>query len=105
KESGAEFEVLGNHIHVKKRIGRDTDNQFRHKFNISNPQKEIDTSSFKTYIRGYGKQNEDGTYQAEAEYTSPLAEIYGIRHAKPVRDDRYTIKENLEERIIRELND
>lgn len=102
---GAEFEVINKHITVKKRIGTTTDNQFRYMYNISNPSKDIDTSSFATYIRGYGKQNEDGSYMAQVEYTSPLAEIYGIKHAQPVRDERFENENTLLEECIRTLND
>lgn len=85
----AEYEVIGNTIYVKKEIGKKTDNQFRYLLNISNPQKDIDTTNLKTFIKGFGAKNEDGTYIAQVEYTSPLASIYGIRHANPVRDERF----------------
>jgi hypothetical protein len=101
----AEFDVVGTHIYVGKQIGRLTDHQVRYKLNINNPSREINTNGFATYIRGYGKQNEDLTYAAYAEYTSPLAAVYGIKHAPPVRDDRYTDNASLLERIIRSLND
>ncbi|EJS61960.1 hypothetical protein ICU_05128 [Bacillus cereus BAG2X1-1] len=102
---GAEFEVEGNEITVMKEIGSYTDEQLRHFYNIKNPSREIDTSNFKTYIKGYGKKNDDGSYVVTAEYTSPLAKVYGIKHAKPVRDERYTNYDSLLERIKRELND
>jgi phage minor structural protein len=102
---GVEFDVVGTHIYVAKKIGRVTEHQVRHKFNINAPSREIDTDSFATYIRGYGKLNEDGTYAAYAEYTSPLASIYGIKHAKPIRDDRFTDNASLLETIKRSLND
>ncbi|MFC7801268.1 phage tail protein [Bacillus subtilis] len=95
---GAEFECVQNVIFVAKEIARVTDNQIRYKFNVQDPQQEIDTSDIKTYIRGFGKG-------IEAEYTSPLASVLGIRHADPVRDDRYTIKADLLERIKSELYD
>lgn len=102
---GVEFDVVGTHINVGKMIGRFTDHQVRYKLNINNPSREINTSGFATYIRGYGKQNEDGSYVAYAEYTSPLAQFYGIKHAPPVRDEKYTNNESLFERIKRDLND
>ncbi|MDA2095457.1 phage tail protein [Bacillus cereus] len=102
---GAEFEVIGNEITVMKEIGSYTDEQLRYFYNIKEPSREIDTSDFKTYIKGYGKKNDDGSYVVTAEYTSPLAKVYGIKHAKPVRDDRYTDSASLLERIKRELND
>lgn len=102
---GAEFEVKGNEITITKEIGTYTDEQFRYYFNIKEPSQDIDTSSFATYIRGYGKQNEGESYVVTAEYTSPLAKVYGIKHAKPVRDERYTDCDSLKQRIIRELHD
>lgn len=102
---GAEFDVIGKTIEIKKEIGTYTDEQFRYFFNIKEPSREIDTTSFFTYIKGFGKKNEDGSYVVTAEYKSPLADIYGIKHAKPVRDERYTDYNSLLERIKRELND
>ncbi|MGG5738586.1 phage tail protein [Bacillus cereus group sp. IBL03679] len=102
---GAEFEVKGNEITITKEIGAYTDEQFRYYFNIKEPSQDIDTNSFATYIKGYGKPNEDGSYVVTAEYTSSLAKVYGIKHAKPVRDERYTDYDSLKQRIIRELHD
>ncbi len=47
-----------------------------HKLNVSEPEKEIDTSNFATYIRGYRAQDEKGKYLVQAEYTSPLGCIW-----------------------------
>ncbi|MEK4697919.1 phage tail protein [Bacillus sp. FSL M8-0063] len=102
---GAEFDVIEKTIEIKKEIGTYTDEQFRYFFNIKEPSREIDTTSFFTYIKGFGKKNEDGSYVVTAEYKSPLADIYGVKHAKPVRDERYTDYNSLLERIKRELND
>jgi phage minor structural protein len=102
---GAEFDVIGTQIYVGKQVGRLTDYQVRYKLNINNPSREINTNGFATYIRGFGKQNDDGTYSAYAEYTSPLASVYGIKHAPPIRDERYTDNASLLERIKRSLND
>nr|WP_275065460.1 phage tail protein [Bacillus velezensis] len=87
---GAEFDYAGKRIYIAKKIGSKKDEPFlRYKYNVSEPEKEIDTSSFTTYIRGYGKQKDDGTYVVQAEYTSPLAAIYGIKHAEPVKRKIY----------------
>lgn len=55
---------------------------------------------------------EETTTQLTAEYISPMSEKigpdgkkYGIRWADPIRDDRYTIKENLEEALKEALQD
>lgn len=103
---GAEFDYSGKHIYVAKKIGTKKDEPLlRYKFNVSEPEKEIDTSNFATYIRGYGKQKEDGSYVVQAEYTSPLAAIYGIKHAEPVKDERFTDKESLLAEMKRKLGD
>lgn len=102
---GVEFDVIGDTIYIAKEIARYTDEKIIYQYNISNPSKEIDTSSLKTYIRGFGKQNEDGTYVVEAEYTSPLADIYNIKHAEPIRDERYTNYDSLLEAMRRKLFD
>lgn len=102
---GAEFDIMQSYIFIAKEIGYRTDIPIRYKLNLKDPQKEIDTSSLSTYIRGYGKQNDDGSYVAYQEYTSPLADVYGIRHAKPVRDERYKDNTRLLDRIKRELHD
>ncbi|MDI3412512.1 phage tail protein [Bacillus sonorensis] len=95
---GVEYECVNKTIYIAKEIARYTDNQLRYAFNIKEPSKDIDTSSLKTYIRGFGKN-------VTAEYKSPLAEVFGIRHADPVRDDRYTDKESLLARLKSELHD
>ncbi|WP_226568136.1 phage tail protein [Bacillus stratosphericus] len=104
----AEYAFSGKKVVIAKELGRDTDYQIRHKFNSRDEQAEVDTSSLKTYIRGYGKQNDKTkAYAVELEYTSPLAEIYGIKHAAPIRDDAYTDKnaDELELRLQEELTD
>ncbi|MCM3140392.1 phage tail protein [Bacillus safensis] len=104
----AEYTISGKKVVIAKELGRDTDYQIRHKFNSRDEQAEVDTSSLKTYIRGFGKQNDKTkAYAVELEYTSPLAEIYGIKHAAPIRDDSYTSAnaDELELRLQEELTD
>jgi phage minor structural protein len=102
---GAEVEINRRHLTIRRQIGRKTDVQFRYKHNLKTIEKNVDTSNLSTYIRGYGKQNEDGTYAAQAEYTSPLASVYGIRHAAPIYDDRFTDNESLFEYIQTKIQD
>jgi len=102
---GAEFDYKGKKIYVAKKFGIQRDEPFlRYRFNVKDPEKEIDTSSFATYIRGYGKKDDKGNYLF-AEYTSPLAKIYGIKHADPVKDERYTDKDSLLAAMKKQLND
>jgi len=56
---GAEFKIIGTIIIIQKEIGYKTENQFHYLFNIDQPQKEIDTTTLKTYIRGYGKTKDE----------------------------------------------
>ena len=102
---GLEYEVDNYHFTFKKTVGYETEFQFRYKANISNVKKDIDTTSLTTYIKGYGKKDDEGNYLCTAEYTSPNAEKFGVRHADPVFDERYTIQSALLEYIKTKLND
>ncbi|OLS39149.1 phage tail protein [Bacillus sp. MRMR6] len=105
KRYGAEFTRSGTHLTFKQKIGNATDFQFRYSYNIKTLTRDVNTNNLSTYIKGYGKQNEDGTYVIQSEYTSPNADLFGIRHAKPVRDERYTTLDGLNERLVAELID
>ncbi|WP_052659460.1 phage tail protein [Bacillus alveayuensis] len=101
----AEFDIVGTDVRIYKQIGSQTDFQFRYKHNIKTFAKTVKTDNLSTYIKGYGKQNDDGTYQAVAEYTSPMADIYGIRHAKPIKDERFTDSASLLDYIKTQIQD
>ena len=103
---GAEFDIVGTEIRIYEKIGPSVvDFQFRYAHNIKTFSKTGNTDNLSTYIKGFGKQNEDGSYVVETDYTSPMAAIWGIRHAKPIRDDRYTTLNGLTERLEREIQD
>ncbi|MCQ2010540.1 phage tail protein [Sporolactobacillus sp. STSJ-5] len=102
---GCEYEINGKVFTIAKELSRHTDYQFRYLMNAQDPQIQIDTTNLCTYIRGYGKQNEDGSYVTQAEYTSPLAQTYGIRHAAPIRDERFTQYDSLLAYIKAQLTD
>lgn len=102
---GAEYTLNDTHITFKQRIGSATDLQFRYNYNIKTIARDVKTNNLSTYIKGYGKKNEDGTYAVQSEYTSPNSAIFGIRHARPVRDESYSTVESLNERLIAELVD
>jgi phage minor structural protein len=101
----AEFDIVGTDVRIYNQIGSQTDFQFRYKHNIKTFAKTVKTDNLSTYIKGYGKQNDDGTYQAVAEYTSPMADIYGIRHAPPVKDERFTDSTSLLDYIKTKIQD
>jgi phage minor structural protein len=105
KRYGAEFTLNGTFLTLKKKIGNATDFQFRYNYNVKTITRDVNTNNLSTYIKGFGKKNDDGTYAIESEYTSPNASIFGVRHAKPVYDERYTTVEGLNERLQLEIND
>ncbi|MGM0904272.1 MAG: phage tail protein [Bacillota bacterium] len=101
----AEYTLVGKDVRIYKQIGAETDFQFRYRHNIKTFAKTVKTDGLSTFIRGYGKENEDGTYAAATTYTSPMADIYGIRHAKPIRDDRFTDNASLLDYIKSQIQD
>lgn len=71
--------------------GSTTNKQVRYQYNTDTVQCTIDTTGLKTIIKGYGAQNDDGTYVFDpVTYTSPNVDKYGPRYADPIRDDRFT---------------
>lgn len=109
---GAEYTIKDKHITFRRKIGQATDFQFRFNYNIKALNRHVDTKNLSTYIKGYGKKNEDGTYVTEAEYVSPNAALFpnpdspdGYWHAKPVRDERYTEYAGLLDRLKQEIID
>ncbi|MBU5254192.1 phage tail protein [Lysinibacillus capsici] len=100
---GAEVQINNKHLKFYRQIGTDTEIQIRYGYNIKTLEKYVNTNNLSTRIRGFGKKNEDGSYVVTAEYISPNAAIYGIRDANPIYDERYTIYEELLERIKSEI--
>jgi phage minor structural protein len=98
KRYGAEFTLAGTQLTFRRKIGNATDFQFRYNYNVKTLARDVNTNNLSTYIKGYGKE-------IESEYTSPNADIFGIKHAKPVRDERYTTLAGLNERLVAELKD
>jgi phage minor structural protein len=96
---GAEFEITGaRQITLKNQIGAPRDAQFRYRHNIKTLYKDIDSSNVSTYIKGFGKG-------VTAEYTSPNSSVYGVRHAPPVRDEKFTTVSGLQEHLQKTLID
>lgn len=104
-----EMKVMPNkHIYFAKQIGIDNDEQFRFGHNIKTLSREVDTTKLVTVGRGIG-----GNIAAEGEqetplkvtYNSPNIALYGIRYGEPIVDERYTIAENLLEKVARETQD
>lgn len=109
---GAEVQINNEHLKLYRQIGTETEIQIRYGYNIKTLEKYVNTNNLSTYIKGYGKKNEDGSYVVTAEYTSPNAHLHKdengnvkLKHAKPVYDERYTVYEELLARIKSELID
>lgn len=87
---GLEFELSGSLVRVMQQVGPDTDYQLRYNHNLAALSYDEDWSDLTTYVKGFGKPLSDGTYEVQGEYFAPTVSLYGIKHAKPVRDERIT---------------
>src|SRR5699024_10596924 len=93
-------DIIGNTVYIDKLVGNDLNVMYRHRLNASNIVQEIDATTLYTYARGYGdyggnsSDGETGEDWQDArlirEYTSPLADIIGIRHAPPIKNGNIT---------------
>lgn len=99
----AEFEIMGTVIRLSKRKGLSTPTfKLLYNHNIKTIDYKQNTNNLSTFIRGFGKKNEDGTYVVTGSYTSPNASLFpantpdGLRHAPPIKDERYTTQEGLD---------
>lgn len=54
----AEYELSGNDVRMRKKIGSTADYQFRFGHNVKTFSKSVNTSNLSTYIKGYGKKIE-----------------------------------------------
>lgn len=103
---GAEFEISGNLVKLKHKIGRtNIDFQFRYNHNITTIDYEEDWTNFATYIQGFGKRDENGNPIISSSYTSPSAAKYGIEESPSIDDERYTTVTGLNEALIESLID
>lgn len=76
--------------------GSQTEKQVRYQYNTDTVQCTIDTTGLKTIIKGYGAQNDDGSYVfSPVTYTSPNVDKYGPRYADPIRDERFTSSDSM----------
>lgn len=102
---GAEFEVIGTRVYLRRQIGNDTGFQLRWKHNIKSIEKQVDTENLATYIRGFGGEpNDAGVYPIQREYDSNM-EIFGELHAEAVYDERITTVAGMDARLRQELVD
>ncbi|ETB71769.1 phage tail protein [Bacillus paralicheniformis] len=101
----AEYEIVGRDVRIRKQIGSSPDFQFRYNHNVKTFRKTVDSSNLSTYIRGEGKKDNEGNPMVTAEYTSPLAGLYGIRHAPIYTNETITHKATLERYLKAKLQD
>lgn len=96
-----EFQIMPNkHLVFAHEIGPDNDAQYRYRHNVKTINKSVDTSNMKMSITAYGA---DGL---TVKYTSPNATKFPhLGEAESVRDERFTIPENLLEHAKKSLND
>lgn len=119
KVSSSKFENLGNHdtnlelfkkglerynleyeynaktktFHLYDIVQRKANYYIKAGVNANNVKVQEDASKCYTYIRGYGGFDEQQTFNEASlqyEYTHPLADLIGKRHAPPVVDGRIT---------------
>ncbi|MDW4083692.1 phage tail spike protein [Staphylococcus saprophyticus] len=94
---GYEFNIVGNVVYLQNRLGNDANFEYRYKVNTQDITKEVDASEMWTHAKGFGNYSDDDENtdvidkaKLKREYTSPLADIIGIREAPPIRDGRVT---------------
>lgn len=102
---GFEFYFNNWTIHIYKSIGSLDQFVFVDGYNAKKMSWTEDYSNIRTKIKGLGKQNDDGSYAATAEYTSPNASVWGVKQAATVQDDRFTDNSSLLNYIKGQLQD
>lgn len=89
-----EFSIADSgRIMITSEIGQDLSTIVRKGFNLQELNLEYNVSDFVTYAKGFGAfidKDDKSKGRYEAEYTSPLASVYGKLEADPITDERYT---------------
>ena len=105
---GFEYYFDNYTIHIAKTIGKDNSFLFVDRSNCAKIAINEDYSTIRTHIKGYGKQNDDGSYAATAEYTSPLADSpynWGKMDNEPYQSDSITNYDTLLATIKANIHD
>lgn len=100
--TGVEFSVNGKIVRILEKVGTNLSTVVKKGFNLNELRIEKDPGSFITYLRGYGAfvdPDDESKGRLIAEYLSPLAEVFGKLEGDPVIDERYTVANNLIERL------
>lgn len=96
--SGVEFQVNGKVVRILAKVGTDLSTVVRKNFNLNELGIEKNIGDFVTYQKGFGAYFDEEDHSKGrliAEYTSPLASIYGKLEADPLVDERYKQPESL----------
>lgn len=102
---GFEFYFDNYVIHIKPTIGSSGAFLFVEGANAGKISTQEDYSTIRTYIKGNGKQNDDGTYACSAEYTSPAATTWGKIWAEPYQSDTITDVTTLAAKLKSQIHD
>lgn len=96
--SGVEFQVNGKVVRILVKVGTDLSTVVRKNFNLNELGIEKNIGDFVTYQKGFGAYFDEEDHSKGrliAEYTSPLASVYGKLEADPLVDERYKQPESL----------
>lgn len=96
--SGVEFQVNGKVVRILAKVGTDLSTVVRKNFNLNELGIEKNIGNFVTYQKGFGAYFDEEDHSKGrliAEYTSPLASVYGKLEADPLVDERYKQQESL----------
>ncbi|RLL56373.1 hypothetical protein D8062_09695 [Staphylococcus aureus] len=109
---GYEFLIVGNTVYLHNQIGNDANFEYRYKVNAQDISKEVDASEMWTHAKGYGNYSDDDSdtdvidkAKLKREYTSPLADIIGIREAPPIRDGRITNQSTMDANLKKTVDE
>lgn len=100
--TGVEFSVNGKIVRILEKVGTNLSTVVKKGFNLNELRIEKDPGSFITYLRGYGAfvdPDDESKGRLIVEYLSPLTEVFGKLEGDPVIDERYTVANNLIERL------
>lgn len=96
--TGVEFQVNGKVVRILAKVGTDLSTVVRKNFNLNELGIEKNIGDFVTYQKGFGAYFDEEDHSKGrliAEYTSPLASVYGKLEADPLVDERYKQSESL----------
>lgn len=99
-----EYHITGKTVVLGQRRGQKTNKQFRYKMNITDSSVDLDISEGATYIRATFGSEEKGNL-TEREMTHPLADRFGIKHAKPYSNENIELEETMQRYMQQKIED